>query len=112
MLQSLPMVASRSKTRRLICAHRTTAEVGRTVATALRTSTLSPEDSRYSNQLVAQRTGLSQQDAEKRVNKVYTRDTTTLEDTKTEAKAMADSARKATADGSLWLFMSLEGWGP
>jgi len=84
-----------------------TAEVGRIFANALRTGTLSPEDSRYASQIVAQRTGLSQQDAEKRVNDVYTRAKATLEETKTKAKAMADSARKATAYGSLWIFLSL-----
>ncbi|MDM0049942.1 hypothetical protein [Variovorax sp. J22R115] len=85
----------------------TTAEVGRIFANALRTGTLSPEDSRYASQVVAQRTGLSQQDAEKRVNDVYTRAKATLEETKTKAKAMADSARKATAYGSLFIFISL-----
>jgi hypothetical protein len=87
----------------------TAAEVGRIFANALRTGTLSPEDSRYASQVVAQRTGLSQQDAEKRVNDVYSRAKATLEETKTKtkAKAMADSARKATAYGSLWIFLSL-----
>jgi len=85
----------------------TTAEVGRIFANALRTGTLSPEDSRYASQVVAQRTGLSQQDAEKRVNDVYSRARATLEETKTKTKAIADSARKATAYGSLWIFLSL-----
>ncbi|MGJ7512734.1 hypothetical protein [Variovorax sp. GT1P44] len=85
----------------------TTAEVGRIFANALRTGTLSPEDSRYASQVVAQRTGLSQQDAEKRVNDIYSRAKAALEETKTKAKAMEDSARKATAYGSLWIFISL-----
>ncbi|MDM0085538.1 hypothetical protein QTI17_33600 [Variovorax sp. J31P179] len=85
----------------------TTAEVGRIFANALRTGTLSAEDNRYASQVVAQRTGLSQQDAEKRVNDVYSRAKAALEETKTKAKAMADSARKATAYGSLWIFISL-----
>ena len=85
----------------------TTAEVGRIFANALRTGTLSPEDSRYASQVVAQRTGLSQQDAEKRVNDVYSRAKANLEEAKTKAKAMADSARKAAAYASLWIFLSL-----
>ena len=85
----------------------TTAEVGRIFANALRTGTLSPEDSHYASQIVAQRTGLSQQDAEKRVNDVYSRAKANVEETKTKAKAMADSARKAAAYGSLWIFLSL-----
>ncbi|MGO4393456.1 hypothetical protein AB4Z46_19055 [Variovorax sp. M-6] len=85
----------------------TTAEVGRIFANALRAGTLSPEDSRYTSQVVAQRTGLSQQDAEKRVNDVYARAKATLEESKTKAKAMADAARRSTAYGSLWIFLSL-----
>lgn len=83
------------------------AEVGRIFANALRTGALAPEDSRYVGQLVAQRTGLSQQDAEKRVNDVYARAKAALEEAKTKAKAAADAARKATAYGSLWIFLSL-----
>ncbi|MDB5849019.1 MAG: hypothetical protein JWP29_2771, partial [Rhodoferax sp.] len=42
-----------------------TAEVGRIFTRSVSTGTLSPEDTRYVGQLVAQRTGLSQADAEK-----------------------------------------------
>jgi hypothetical protein len=84
-----------------------TAEVSRIFANALRTGALSPEDSRYVSQVVAQRTGLSQQDAEKRVNDTYARAKTALDEAKTKAKAAAVAARKATAYGSLWIFLSL-----
>lgn len=84
-----------------------TAEIGRIFANALRTGTLSPEDVRYAAQLVAQRTGLSPQDAEKRVNDTYARAKAALDDAKNKAKAAADAARKATAYGSLWIFISL-----
>ena len=53
------------------------------------------------------RTGLSQQDAEKRVNDTYARAQANLKEAETDAKAAADSARKAPAYGSLWLFISL-----
>lgn len=84
-----------------------TAEMGRIFANALRTGTLSPEDSRYASEMVSQRTGLSPQDAEKRVKDTYSRAKTALEEAKTKAKAAADAARKATAYGSLWIFLSL-----
>ncbi|MDM0116593.1 hypothetical protein QTI66_31090 [Variovorax sp. J22R133] len=83
------------------------AEVGRIFANALRTGTLSPEDSRYVSEMVSQRTGLSPQDAEKRVMETYARAKTAFEEAKTKAKAAADAARKGTAYGSLWIFLSL-----
>ncbi len=53
---------------------------------------LGPADKAYVAQLVAARTGLSQADAEKRVNDVIT-----------EAKTAADNARKGAAKLSFWL---------
>ena len=53
---------------------------------------LSPADKTYVAQVVAARTGLSQADAEKRVNDVIT-----------EAKTAADNARKGAAKLSFWL---------
>jgi hypothetical protein len=57
---------------------------------------LSADDRTYVARLVAARTGLSQPEAEKRVN-----------DTIAEAKAAADKARRAAAQLSLWLTASL-----
>jgi hypothetical protein len=71
------------------------------------TGTLPVEDIRYLGQMVAQRTGLSQQDAEKRVRDTYARLQAKLRDTETSAKAAADKARKASAYTALWLFISL-----
>ncbi|MDM0029069.1 hypothetical protein [Variovorax saccharolyticus] len=85
----------------------TTAEAGRILANGLRTGTLPTEDARYVAQLVAQQTGLSQADAEKRVNDTFTRSKATIDEGKAKAKAAADAARKATAYGSLWIFLSL-----
>jgi len=84
-----------------------TAEIGRIFANSLRTGSLSPEDARYAAQLVAQRTGLNPQEAEKRVNDTYSRARASLDEAKNKAKAAADTARKATAYGSLWIFISL-----
>jgi hypothetical protein len=48
-------------------------EVSRIFMNSIRSGALSPDDTHYVGQLVAQRTGLSQQDAEKRVTDTYTR---------------------------------------
>jgi hypothetical protein len=57
---------------------------------------LKPADREYAAGMVAARTGLSQPDAEKRVNEVVT-----------QVKADADAARKATAALAYWLTASL-----
>ena len=66
-----------------------TAEVARIFTNAAAMGKLPPEDARYAGQLVAQRTGMSQQEAE------------------TAAREAADKARKASAAAALWLFISL-----
>lgn len=83
------------------------AEVSRIFATAGRAATLPADDTRYLGQLVAQRTGLSQADAEKRVTDTWTRLQTALNDAQARARDAADTARKASAYASLWLFVSL-----
>jgi hypothetical protein len=85
-----------------------TAEVGRIFATSLTAGTaLPPEDVRHVGQLVAQRTGLSQQDAEKRVTDTYNRMQTKGREAEAKAREAADKARKASAYAALWLFVSL-----
>lgn len=83
------------------------AEVTRIFVNALQAGALPQDDARYVGQLVAQRTGLSQVDAEKRVNDTFTRAQTKLQQAQTAAKEAADKARKASAYGALWLFISL-----
>jgi hypothetical protein len=80
-----------------------TAEVGRIFANAAATGKLPEEDARYAAQVVSQRTGISQQEAEKRVNETYAQ----VEKKKQEAKEAADKARKASAAAALLLFISL-----
>lgn len=74
------------------------AEVGRIVARALSPAGtgLTAADKAYVAQLIAQRTGISQQDAEKRID-----------DTINQARVAADTARKAAATLSLWFAASL-----
>ena len=83
------------------------AEVTRILMNTIRAGALPAEDARYIGQLVAQRTGLSQSDAEKRVTDTYARMQANLNEAKASAKDAADTARKASAYGALWLFISL-----
>lgn len=72
------------------------AESGRILLSGMKSGTLAPADRTYLAQLVAQRTGLSQADAEKRVD-----------DTMTQAKQAADTARKTGATLSLTTALSM-----
>ena len=82
-------------------------EIGRIFMNSSRSEPLPPADLRYVAQLVAQRTGLSQQDAEKRVTDVYTRAQASLNNAEVAAKNAADKVRKASAYAALWMFVSL-----
>jgi len=84
-----------------------TGEVTRIILQSGTSAALPAEDLRYLGQLVAQRTGLSQQDAEKRVTDTVARMQAKVRDAEAQAKEAADKARKATAYSTLWLFVSL-----
>lgn len=79
------------------------AEVARIFTNAASTGKLPDEDARYAAQVVSQRTGVSQQEAEKRVNDTFAQ----VQAKKQEAREAADKARKASAAASLMLFISL-----
>jgi hypothetical protein len=83
------------------------AEVSRIFMNVSRSEPLPPEDIRYVGQIVAQRTGLSQQDAEKRVTDVYAKAQAKVRDAEVAAREAADKARKGSAYSALWLFVSL-----
>ena len=68
---------------------------------------LSPEDTGYLSQLVAQRTGLAPQAAQARVMTTYARLLQKIAALNAAAKNAADEARKVTIGISLWLFVSL-----
>jgi hypothetical protein len=85
-----------------------TAEVGRIFANGIRTGQpLPPDDVKYVGQQVAQRTGLPQADAEKRVNDAYAQLTARIKAAEDSAREAADKARKAAAWAALWVFVSL-----
>ena len=83
------------------------AEVTRILMNTIRAGALPAADARYVGQLVALRTGMAQSDAEKRVTDTYARMQASLNEAQASAKDAADSARKASAYGALWLFISL-----
>jgi hypothetical protein len=84
-----------------------TAEVARIFMNSIGTGALPPEDVRYVGQVVAQRTGLTAPDAEKRVVDAYSRAQTQWQEVQTKTKQAADAARRSSAYGALWLFVSL-----
>lgn len=84
-----------------------TTEVTRIFMNGIRTGALPAEDGKYVGQVVAQRTGLSQQDAEKRVTDAFAKAQAALNDAKAKAQEAADAARKASAYASLWLVISM-----
>lgn len=83
------------------------AEITRIFTNSLVTGKMPQDDTRYVAQVIAQRTGLSQQDAEKRVNETFARARAKLQEVEANAREVADTARKATAYTALWLFVSL-----
>jgi len=82
-------------------------EVVRIFANAIRTGSLPDDDARYVAGMVAQRTNLSQNEAEQRVRDTFMRVRQTIHDTEDAARKTADDARKATAYASLWLVVSM-----
>lgn len=71
------------------------------------TFNLSAPDRTYIAQLVAQRTGMSQQEAEKRVDDVVNQAKTTFTDAANKAKEAADAARKAGAGLAMWSVVAM-----
>lgn len=72
------------------------AEVGRVLASSLKSGELKASDKAYVAKVVSARTGLNEQEAAKRVDDVIV-----------EAKADIDAARKATRSLAFWLTASL-----
>ncbi|WP_333850197.1 hypothetical protein [Leclercia sp.] len=74
---------------------------------SISTGQLPQEDRQYVAQLIAQRTGISQQEAEQRVQATYDKAQAKLKETKEKAQKAADAARKTTSYLMLWTFISL-----
>ncbi len=88
-------------------------DAARTVVARIFTRTLAnggqlaPEDRTYLAQMVAQRTNLSQADAERRVDQVYGQAQKMVADAKLAAQQAAETAAKVAAMGALWTFVAL-----
>lgn len=83
------------------------AEVTRIFANALQSGELAESDRQYLGQLVAEKTGLAQAEAEQRVTDTFTRTRQSIDQAAAKAKQLADDARKASALLALWLVVSL-----
>jgi hypothetical protein len=81
--------------------------VTRIFVQSLSNGQLAPEDRAYLAQLVAQRTNLTQADAERRVDEVYARTQKAVADAKLAAQQAADTAAKVAAWTTLWTFVAL-----
>ena len=82
-------------------------EIAHILANGLRQEALEPADRQYLAQRIAERTGMSQAEAEARVTDVETRLRGAIEEAGTSAREAADEARKASAYAALWLFITL-----
>jgi hypothetical protein len=85
----------------------TQGQISRIFVRGLENQGMAPGDTQYVGQLVAQRTGMSQSDAEKLVTYTYAKASTAMQEAQARAKEAADKARKAAAYAALWLFVSL-----
>lgn len=83
------------------------AEVARILARSAANGEMSADDKTYVAQVVARATGLSPQDAEKRVNDVVASAKSAADQAVAKAKQAADTARKIGIYTSLWVFVSL-----
>ena len=82
-------------------------EVSGIFVNSITTGALPQEDRQYVAGLIAQHTGISQPEAEKRVQSTYDKAQAKLKDAKDKAQHAADTARKATSYLMLWIFISL-----
>ncbi|MGH8171948.1 MAG: hypothetical protein ACREPX_02300 [Rhodanobacteraceae bacterium] len=83
------------------------AEATKIFVHSIASGSLSAPDKQYLGQMVAARTGMSQPDAQQRVDAAYTSMSQSIETAKAKAKEAADQARKVTAGLALWMFISL-----
>lgn len=83
------------------------AEATNIFAAALVSGALPSDDAKYLGELVAQSTGLSPDEADRRVNAEFSHMQAKIAQAKSQAQEAADKARKDSAYAALWLFVSL-----
>jgi hypothetical protein len=79
------------------------AEASRVLARSIANGNLDPGDRSYLAKLIAARTGISQQEAEKRIDDTMAQ----MKAAEDKVKQAADAARKASAQASFYLFFSM-----
>ena len=82
-------------------------EITRILVADLAAGKISADDRTYMAQLVAKRSGLSQAEAEQRVDAIYGQARQAAADVKAKAMAAAEAARKAAARSALWMTFAL-----
>lgn len=82
-------------------------EAARIFAYGVHSGALTPEDTQYVGMLVAQRTGMSPAEAEKKVTNVFGQMQAQAKAAETAARDAADKARRAASYAALWLFVAL-----
>ena len=83
------------------------AEINRILLADLANGKINADDRNYLAQTIAKRTGLTQAEAEQRVDLIYAQAKQAAADVKAKAKAAAEEARKAAAHSALWMFVAL-----
>ena len=84
-------------------------EVERIFTRSLARDELTRDDATYVGRLVAQHTGMSEMEAEARVNDVFAKTQAELRQMETTAREAADEARAASMKTALWFFVALLG---
>lgn len=82
-------------------------ELNRIMISSLADGKLSVDDRAYLIQTVVNRSGLSQADAERRVDEIYARAAKATAEAKAKALQVAEEARKIAAHSALWMFVAL-----
>lgn len=86
---------------------RSTDEAGRILMTSLVNGEMTAADRTYLTGMIAQRTGMSQQEAEARVDDVMNQASTAKDTAEQKAKEIADDARQAGIGWALWTFIAM-----
>jgi len=82
-------------------------EVGRILVASVRSGTVDAADRTYLGQMIATRAGISQSEAEKRIDDTFARARAAAAKAEADAKQAADTARKGAAYTALWTFVAL-----
>ena len=83
------------------------AEVARIFVNGLQSGSLTPEDTQYIGRVIAQRSGLSAADAEKKVTATFTQIQEKAKAAEATARDAAEKARRGASLAALWLFVAM-----